>query len=281
MNFRFSILDFPLKSQIRNPLLPLILFFFLVNVQSTYSQVRISLPRIEIGDLGSPSARRGEGKDANESGWTEDADLSTGIQVLLLLTALSLAPAFLLLLTSFTRIVIVLSLVRTAIAIHQTPPNQVIIGISLFLTFFVMAPTWQQVNSEAIQPYMAREIHYKVAIEKASKPIRDFMFRQTEEKDLALMVQMAKMAKPENETDVPTHVLIPAFIISELSAAFRMGFMLFIPFIVIDMVIASILMSMGMMMLPPVMISLPFKILLFVMADGWHLIVKSLVTGFN
>jgi len=249
--------------------MPFLLILFasaiaLATTQSAYSQVSIRLPSIEIGN-----------KDVSET------DLSAGIKVLLLLTALSLAPAFLLLMTSFTRIVIVLSIVRTAMAMHQAPPNQVIVGIALFLTFFVMAPTWQQVNSGAIQPYMAGEIHYKVAIEKGAKPIRDFMFRQTEKKDLALMVKIAKIEKPENEDDVPTHVLIPAFIISELSAAFRMGFMLFIPFIVIDMVIASILMSMGMMMLPPVMISLPFKILLFVMADGWHLIVKSLVTGFN
>jgi len=237
----------------------LILLIFLINVQPAHPQVHI-----EIGD-----------KD------TEDVNLSTGIQILFLFTALSLAPAFLLLMTSFTRIVIVLSLVRTALAMHQTPPTQVIIGIALFLTFFVMAPTWQQVNSDAIQPYMAGEINYKVAVENGLNPIRAFMFRQTREKDLMLMVRMSKTEKPGNENDVPTHVLVPAFVISELRSAFMMGFMLFIPFIVIDMVIASILMSMGMMMLPPVMISLPFKILLFVMADGWRLVVESLVKGFN
>ena len=201
--------------------------------------------------------------------------------MLFLLTALSLAPAFLLLMTSFTRIVIVLSLVRTAIAMHQTPPTQVVIGIALFLTLFVMTPTWQAVNSQAIEPYMAGEMNYQVAIQKGVDPIRDFMFKQVREKDLMLMIQMARMEKPNNEADVPTHVLIPAFIVSELNTAFRMGFMLFLPFIVVDMVIASILMSMGMMMLPPVMISLPFKILLFVMADGWSLVVKSLVVSFN
>ena len=201
--------------------------------------------------------------------------------MLFLLTALSLAPAFLLLMTSFTRIVIVLSLVRTAIAMHQTPPTQVVIGIALFLTLFVMTPTWQAVNSQAIDPYMAGEMNYQVAIQKGVDPIRDFMFKQVREKDLMLMIQMARMEKPNNEADVPTHVLIPAFIVSELNTAFRMGFMLFLPFIVVDMVIASILMSMGMMMLPPVMISLPFKILLFVMADGWSLVVKSLVVSFN
>jgi len=245
-------------------LLPLVLLALLISVQQAHSQVSISLPRIEIGDKG-----------------TGDVNLSTGIQVLFLLTALSLAPAVLLLMTSFTRIVIVLSLVRTAIAMHQTPPTQVIIGIALFLTLFVMTPTWQSMNSEAIEPYMAGEMNYQVAIQKGVGPIRDFMFKQVREKDLMLMIQMARMEKPNNETDVPTHVLVPAFIVSELNTAFRMGFMLFLPFIVIDMVIASILMSMGMMMLPPVMISLPFKILLFVMADGWSLVVKSLVSSFN
>ncbi len=235
-----------------------------VTIQPAYSQVKITLPKVEI-----------DNKDVG------GGELSTGINLILLLTALSLAPAFLLMVTSFTRIVVVLSLVRTALSIHQTPPNQVIIGIALFLTFFVMAPTWNQVNSTAVQPYISGEISYKVALEKGATPIRDFMFRQTREKDLALMVRIARIDKPGSKDDVPTHVLIPAFIISELSTAFRMGFMLFVPFIIIDMIVASILMSMGMMMLPPIMISLPFKILLFIMADGWHMIVRSLVTGFN
>jgi len=242
----------------------LILFIFLLNAGSVYSQVKVTLPKIEI-----------------DNKTTGDKELSTSIQLLLLLSVISMAPAFLLLLTSFTRIVVVLSFVRTALSIHQTPPNQVIIGIALFLTFFVMNPTWHQVNDLAIKPYMSGEISYNVALDKGLQPIRDFMFRQTQEKDLALMIQMAKMKKPKNESEVPTHVLIPAFVISELSTAFRMGFMLFIPFIIIDMVISSILLSMGMMMLPPVMISLPFKILLFVMADGWRMVVKSLVIGFN
>ncbi|MBD3182023.1 flagellar type III secretion system pore protein FliP [Candidatus Poribacteria bacterium] len=242
----------------------LTIILIIMIVKPVHAQVSITLPKVEI--------------DNKE---TEGIDLSTGIKILLLLTALSLAPAFLLLMTSFTRIVIVLSLVRTALAIHQTPPNQVIIGMALFLTLFVMAPTWQQVNSQGIQPYMAGDVEYKSAIEQGFKPIRDFMFRQTDEKELALMVNISKMEKPQNEDDVPTHVLIPAFILSELNIAFRMGFMLFIPFIVIDMVVASILMSLGMMMLPPVMISLPFKILLFVMVDGWRLVVQSLIAGFN
>ena len=248
-------------------LLPLSLLLALfISVQSANSQMRI-----EIGD-----------KMSAEIGGEEEGDtnLSTGIQIALLLTALSLAPAFLLLMTSFTRIVIVLSMVRTSLAMHQTPPTQVIIGIALFLTLFVMTPTWHDVNSQAIQPYMAGEIQYKAAIENGLDPIRNFMFKQTRQKDLALMIEMARMEKPKNEAGVPTHVLIPAFIVSELNTAFRMGFMLFIPFIVIDMIIASILMSMGMMMLPPVMISLPFKILLFVMTDGWRLVVGSLITSF-
>ncbi len=241
-----------------------LIFVMTINVETAHSQVKVTLPRIEIGEKG-----KGE------------ADLSTGIQILVLLTALSLAPAFLLMLTSFTRVIVVLSFVRSALSIQQSPPNQVLIGIALFLTFFIMAPTWNTVKSDAINPYMSGKIGYKEAIDKGSIPIRDFMFKQTKEKDLALMVQMAKVGKPRNHNDIPTHVLIPAFIVSELNTAFKMGFMLFIPFIVIDMVIASILMSMGMMMLPPMMISLPFKILLFVLADGWHLIVRSLITGFN
>lgn len=245
-------------------LLVTILFALLITADMANSQVSITLPKVEIGN-----------KSAG------GANLSTGIQVLLLMTALSLAPAFLLMMTSFTRIIVVLSLIRSALSIQQTPPNQVLIGMALFLTFFVMAPTWKTINSDAINPYMAGKITYKDAIDKGAKPIREFMFRQTKGKDLALMVQMAKMSKPRNESDIPTHVLIPAFIISELNTAFKIGFMLFIPFIVIDMVISSILMSMGMMMLPPVMISLPFKILLFVLADGWQLIVKSLVMGFS
>lgn len=242
----------------------IITFLLMLNIETAYSQVKVTLPKIEIGEKGNG-----------------EANLSTGIQILILLTALSLAPAFLLMLTSFTRVIVVLSFIRSALSIQQTPPNQVLIGIALFLTFFIMAPTWKDVNNNAVSPYMAGKMGYKEAIDKGSKPIRDFMFRQTKEKDLALMIQMAKISKPNNKNDIPTYVLIPAFIVSELNTAFKMGFMLFIPFIVVDMVISSILMSMGMMMLPPMMISLPFKILLFVLADGWHLIIRSLITGFN
>lgn len=203
------------------------------------------------------------------------------LQLLLLLTVLSLAPAIIIMVTSFTRVVIVLSFVRSAVATNQTPPNQVIIGLALFLTLFIMAPTWQVIQQEALTPYLAGEIDTEEALAAAADPLRDFMLRNTRERDLALFVQMADMDMPEAPGEVPIHVLIPAFVISELKTAFQMGFILFIPFIVIDMVVASTLMSMGMLMLPPVMISLPFKILLFVMVDGWHLITRSLLTGFQ
>jgi flagellar biosynthetic protein FliP len=211
----------------------------------------------------------------------EPQAMSSGLQILLLLTVLSLAPAILLMLTSFTRIVIVLGFVRNALAIQQVPPNQVLIGLAMFLTFFVMAPTWQTVNQEALQPYMNGQIDQQTAYERGIEPIREFLFEQTRDKDLALFVRLAKIPRPATRADVPTHVLIPAFIISELKTAFQMGVMIFIPFLVIDMVIASALMSMGMMMLPPSLVSMPFKLLLFVLVDGWALIIQSLVVSFG
>lgn len=207
--------------------------------------------------------------------------MSTSLQILLLLTVLSIAPAILILMTSFTRIVIVLSFVRNALGTQQLPPNQIIIGLSLFLTFFVMAPTWNQINTQALQPYLHNQITQTVALEKAEEPLRTFMFKQTRESDLELFVQLAKMPRPKTYGDIPTYVLIPAFIISELKTAFQMGFAIFIPFMIIDMIVSTTLMSMGMMMLPPMMISLPFKLLLFVLVDGWHLVVQSLVTSFH
>ena len=207
--------------------------------------------------------------------------MSNGLQILLALTVLSLAPAVLVMLTAFTRIVIVLSFVRNALSVPQVPPNQVIIGLALFLTFFVMAPTWNQLNQEALQPYLRGEIDQQVAYERGIGPVREFLFRQTRERDLALFVEMSGLPRPESRADVPTYVLIPAFIISELKTAFQMGIIIFIPFLIIDMVVASALTSLGMMMLPPSLISLPFKILLFVMVDGWHLIARSLMTSFG
>ncbi|NMA91949.1 MAG: flagellar type III secretion system pore protein FliP [Firmicutes bacterium] len=203
------------------------------------------------------------------------------LKLLIFLAALSLAPAFVVLMTSFTRIVIVLSFVRSALATHQIPPSQVLIGLALFMTVFVMYPVWEQVNEGAIQPYLAEEITWEEAWEEAKAPMADFMLYQTREKDLALFVNISGMEPPQDRHAVPMHVLVPSFVISELKTAFQMGFILFIPFLVIDMVVASTLMSMGMFMLPPVIISLPFKILLFVLVDGWHLVVKSLLESFG
>ena len=208
------------------------------------------------------------------------AQTSVVLQIFLLLTVLSLAPAILIMLTSFTRMAIVLSVLRQAIGTQSMPPNQVIIGLALFLTFFVMSPVWQKVHQDALVPYLDNQISQQVALERAMEPVRDFMFKQTREKDLAMLMEISKSPRPQKLADVPTTVLIPSFIISELKTAFQMAFMLYIPFLIIDMVVASVLLSMGMMMLPPVMISLPFKLMLFVLADGWHLIVGSLVKGF-
>ncbi|HEV8635350.1 MAG TPA: flagellar type III secretion system pore protein FliP [Chloroflexota bacterium] len=208
-------------------------------------------------------------------------DVASGIQILLLLTVLTLAPSLLIMLTSFTRTIIVLSLLRNAIGVPQLPPNQVLIGLSLFLTFFVMAPTWNQINQNAVQPFMAGEIRQAEAFDRAVVPVREFMLRQTREKDLALFVSLAKLDRPRTADDIPTYVIVPSFVISELKTAFQMGFLIFVPFLVIDIVVSSTLMSMGMLMLPPVLISLPFKLLLFVMVDGWHLIVRSLVLSFS
>ncbi len=208
-------------------------------------------------------------------------EVSTAVQVLIALTVLSVAPAILLMMTSFTRIVIVLSLLRQAIGIQQLPPNQVVLGLSLFLTIFVMAPVGEEMHRTAVEPYMNKKIGQTEAFTKALDPLRAFMLRQTRQTDLALMVQLGKIEQPRTPADLPTHVLIPAYALSEIKTAFQMGFVLFLPFLVIDMVVASVLMSMGMMMLPPVMISLPFKLLLFVLADGWNLVIRALVAGYR
>jgi flagellar biosynthesis protein FliP len=203
------------------------------------------------------------------------------LQIMLLLTVLTLAPTLLVLMTSFTRIVIVLSFVRTAIGTQSTPPNQVLVGLALLLTFFVMSPVIKAVNSDALQPYLKNQISQQVALDRAAQPVRNFMFKQTREKDLELFYSISKEPRPKTRADVPTYILIPAFVISELKTAFEIGFALYIPFIVIDMVTASILLSMGMMMIPPILISLPFKILIFILVDGWNLTVAALFTSFN
>ncbi|WP_096269877.1 flagellar type III secretion system pore protein FliP [Paucisalibacillus globulus] len=211
---------------------------------------------------------------------SDPTNVSTSIKLILLLTVFSLAPGILILMTSFTRIIIVLSFVRTSLATQQMPPNQVLIGLALFLTFFIMAPTFSEVYEEGLQPLFNEEITLDEAYELTSAPMKEFMAEHTRQKDLALFLSYAEIETPESIQDIPLTALVPAFAISELKTAFQMGFMIFIPFLIIDMAVASILMSMGMMMLPPVMISLPFKILLFVMVDGWYLITHSLLTGY-
>ena len=211
---------------------------------------------------------------------TEPGRMSAVLEIFFLLTVLSLAPAILIMLTSFTRIVIVLSVLRQAIGTHQMPPNQVIIGLALFLTFFIMTPVWQTANQEALQPYLAGDMDHNQALKTAAEPLRKFMVKHIREKDLALLVGISKMEQPANIDEVPMTVIIPSFIIGELKTAFQIGFLLYVPFLIVDMVVASVLLSMGMMMLPPVMISLPFKLMLFVLADGWHMIVGSMVKGF-
>ncbi len=214
------------------------------------------------------------GLDATEP-WT------FGIRILFMLTVLTLAPALLMLVTSFTRVVIVLGLLRQALGTVHAPPNQVLIGLALFLTLFIMMPVWEQVRTEALNPFLDSQVTQEVAMQKAMEPIREFMLKQVREKDLGMFMSMGKIATPQTAKDVPMHVLVPAFVTSELRTAFQIGFLIYVPFLVIDMIVASTLMSMGMMMLPPVMISLPFKLVLFVLADGWFLVVGSLMNSFQ
>ena len=201
----------------------------------------------------------------------------TSLQIIALLTVLTLAPAFLVMTTSFVRFIIVFSFLRSALGTQQSPPNQILLGLSLFLTFFVMAPVWDEVNQKALQPYFGNRISQTVAMDRAVEPVKAFMAKFTREKDLALFIRLAKIRRPNSIEDVPVWVMIPAFVLSELKTAFFIGFMIYIPFLIIDMVVSAILMAMGMMMLPPVLISLPFKLMLFVLVDGWYLIVGSMV----
>ena len=212
---------------------------------------------------------------------TDPGEVSTALQILVVLTILSVAPAILLMTTGFTRIVIVLSFVRQAMGTQSAPSNQIIVGLALFLTFFIMAPVFNQINEQALRPYLDQKINQQEALEQALQPMRQFMFSQVGEKDLQLLVDISKSPQPENQADISMLTLIPAFMLSELKRAFQMGFLLFVPFLVVDMIVASILMSMGMMMLPPIIVSLPFKILLFVLVDGWSLVVGSLVQSFG
>lgn len=245
-------------------LIPLLMLGILLTAALAFAEP-VALPTVSVG-VGKAS---------------KPGDVAVVLQIFLLMTVLSLAPGILMMTTSFTRIVVVLSFLRNALGTQSAPSNQIIIGLSLFLTFFIMAPVWQQVNTQALQPYRAQTITQDEAFKRAVTPVRRFMLSQVREKDLALFITLSKLPRPKNADDIPTMTIIPAYMISELKTAFQIGFLVYIPFLVLDMVVASVLMSMGMMMLPPVMISLPFKILLFVLVDGWGLIVGSLVKSFG
>ncbi|WP_284036420.1 flagellar type III secretion system pore protein FliP [Neobacillus sp. 114] len=221
------------------------------------------------------------GVQINFGGSESSNGTSTTVQLILMLTVLSVAPSILLLMTSFTRIAIVLSFVRHALGTQAMPPNQVIMGLSLLLTFFIMGPTFQEVNKQALQPFLDGKLEQREAFDKASAPMKEFMAKQTRESDLKLFLDYSHAQDIKSIHDIPLTVLVPAFAISELKTAFQMGFLIFIPFVVIDMIVSSILMAMGMMMVPPSLISLPFKILLFVLVDGWHLVVQSLFVSFK
>lgn len=211
----------------------------------------------------------------------EPQQISNVLQIVFLLTILTLAPSIVILMTSFTRLAVVLAFLRQAIGTQQSPPNQILVGLALFLTFFIMQPTWQKIQQQALVPYQAKEITGEEFVRRGIEPLKEFMLRNTRQADIALFVSLSQQEKPKNAESLPVLTLIPAFVISELRTAFQIGFMLYIPFIVLDMVVSSILLSMGMMMLPPVMISLPFKLMLFVLVDGWNLLVGSLVKSFH
>jgi flagellar biosynthesis protein FliP len=232
---------------------------------STVMAEPLSVPTVSVG-LGKVS---------------KPGDVASVMQIFLMITILSVAPGLLIMTTSFTRVVVVLSFLRSAIGTQQAPSNQIVISLALFLTFYIMSPVWQQINTQAYQPYKTGQITQEQALDKAVFPIRKFMLSQVREKDLALFLSLSKMPRPKNANDIPTLTIIPAFMISELQTAFQIGFLIYIPFLVVDMVVASVLMSMGMMMLPPVMISLPFKLLLFILVDGWALVIGSIVKSFG
>ncbi|MFB6259919.1 MAG: flagellar type III secretion system pore protein FliP [Thiohalorhabdaceae bacterium] len=208
-------------------------------------------------------------------------EVATGLKILAILTVLSIAPAILVLMTSFTRVVVVLAFLRQALGTQSTPPNQVLVGLAMFLTLFIMAPVWQEIDDKALGPYLDNRISLQEGYEAGIKPVREFMFRQTGKDEVRLFMNLAGEDKPADLSEVPTRALIPAFVISELKTAFEIGFLIYIPFLIIDMVVASVLMAMGMLMLPPVMISLPMKLILFVLVDGWYLVVGSLVESFQ
>jgi flagellar biosynthetic protein FliP len=235
----------------------------------------LAMPKLAFAQVTLPSVNIGLKSTDNPQ------EIVSAIKIVIMMTILTLAPAILILMTSFTRIIIVLSFVRQALGTQQMPPNQLLVGLALFLTLFIMAPFFNKINHDALDPFLNNKISQQEAIEKAVLPLRSFMFHQTRDQDLSLFVRLAKMGTPKTRADVPTTVLIPSFILSELKTSFQIGFIIYLPFLVIDMVAASVLMAMGMMMLPPVVISLPFKIMLFVFVDGWSLLIGSLVKSFG
>lgn len=257
---------------VRPPIGPLFLgllclvFFFIIFARQPCSRAAgIDIPAVHL----------------NLDGVKGPEQVSGALQIVFVLTIISLAPALLILMTSFTRFAVVLSFLRSAMGTQQSPPNQVIVGLALFLTFFVMKPVWQKINSQALAPYEQHTISTDQFIDRGMAPLKDFMLRQTGEQDLALFVSMSQNTRPQNAQSLSVWTVIPAFVISELKKSFQIGFMLYVPFIIVDMVVASILLSMGMMMLPPVMVSLPFKLMLFIMVDGWGLLIGSLVKSFH
>lgn len=240
----------------------ILLLLFVLDLSAQQNTVPLPKIGIDIGTADSPE------------------DVSVTLQLLLLLTVLSLAPSILIMTTSYLRIIIVFQFLKNAMGTMQMPPNQLLAGIALFLTFFVMGPTWNKVNTDALQPYLDGKLSMEDAYDKGITPVREFMFKHTRTEDMELFMSFMEVDRPKSREELPTYVLVPAFVISELRAGFIIGFFLFIPFLMIDMIVSSILMSMGMMMLPPMMVSLPFKILLFVLVDGWNLIVGSIVRSF-
>lgn len=241
------------------------LFLLVIYPKENFAQERIPIPRIGI--------------TLDEA--QEPRDVALSLEILFLLTILTLAPAIIISVTSFTRIAIVFSFMRRALSTQQEPPNQILMGLAIFLTIFIMAPTILEVNNVALKPYFEEEINATEMFQRGIVPVREFMFRQTREKDIALFLNLGNIERPRNQSEVPTYVIIPAFIISELTTAFKIGILLFIPFIVIDLIVASTLMSMGIIFLPPIMISLPFKIILFILVDGWHLLTFQIVNSFR
>ena len=239
--------------------------FFVVTFVAALAEAQMTLPTVNLGfkSVDNPN------------------EVVSAIKIILVLTVLTLAPAILIMMTSFTRLIIVLSFLRQAMGVQSMPPNQVLVGLALFLTFFIMGPSFTEMNKNGIQPYLANKISQEQALESTLAPLRKFMFTQTRPQDLGLFVKLAKISEPKTLSEVPTMVLIPAFVISELKTSFQIGFIIFLPFLVIDMVAASVLMAMGMMMLPPVVVSLPLKLMLFVLVDGWSLIIGSMVNSFG